>query len=143
MSLKVTSPLNLLPVSGMLNIFPAPSLHLVKIEIEFCTVLNDFHSPLKVWDLKLSEFCYYPVSLKVIFSLPNLMLVSPQECLIHFQLHLENFEVSAVLYDFHSQVLCVFSQTFGLSQSLVTLCMGHDGGNYFTDTNNANKNGKP
>ena len=36
-----------------------------------------------------------------VFSLPNLLLVSPQECLIHDQLHLDNIEVSAVLCDFH------------------------------------------
>ena len=91
-----------------------------------------------VWILLLSsEFKSH------VFSLPNLLLISPQECLIHFQLHLDNIEVSAVLWDFHSPVLCVLSQTRRLFQSLVIRCIGVAGETDCTNTDTANSSVHP
>ena len=91
-----------------------------------------------IWILLLSsEFKSH------LFSLPNLLLVSPQECFIHFQLHLDNIEVSAVLCDFHSPDLCVLSQTCRIFQSLVFPCIVVAGEIDCTNTDTANSGVHP
>ena len=88
-----------------------------------------------VWILLLSSTFKSHVS-----SLPNLLPVSPQECLIYLQLHLE---INAVLADFLSPFIYVLSQTLRLLQSLVIRFIGVIGKDDCTETDTTNSSIDP